>query len=476
MNRLRLVFAFLMLVALNSCEKDLDILPTDTINEENAFLNVVDLEQGLYGVYGSIPGDNDMYVNALVSDEVKLSNENRGQGQFEFKWQYVAADGGSASDVWDSYYYTIGLANKILAAAQKISASSPADQAARDAIVGELLAIRAFAHFQILQCFSGKYDPNKSLGIPYTTTSDITAKPSRISVAAVVSAIEADLEKAANSSIPNAPVSVGTAGFIRLSKATVAGIRARVALYKASGLDDPTEWNKAIIYAQECITKSGRSLSSGNAYSSIWTDADPATSEVLFKLRRTTPRVGTLWQDNNGDVFFEPSDKLKLLFNRTTDRRFPLFVTANPTAADTCLVNKFFTSSRGAKIVDVKMMRISEMYLILAEANAGLDNLTNAAKFYNDLRTVRINGYVNETFLTKSEAINKIYDERARELCFEGFRYFDHVRRGLSIDRRNSDVQSSNWRNLPSNDFRMLFPIPQTSTNANPNMIQNPGY
>jgi hypothetical protein len=474
MNRFKLVFSLFMLVALFSCEKDLDILPTDTINEENVFLNVSDLVRGLYGVYGSIPGGNDMYINALVSDEVKLSNENRGQGQFEFKWQYVAASGGAASDVWNNYYYVIGLANKTLAAAPKISASSPADQAARDAIVGELLAIRAFAHFQILQCFSGKYDPNKSLGIPYTTTSDISAKPSRISVGAVVSAIEADLEKAANTSMPNAPVADENAGFIRLSKATVAGIRARVALYKASGLDDPAEWNKAITYAQECITKSGKSLSSGSAYSSIWTDADPRTSEVLFKLRRTNTSVGTLWQDNNGDVFFEPSDKLKSLFNRTTDRRFPLFISA--TVDDTCLVNKFFTSSRGAKIVDVKMMRISEMYLIMAEAYAGLNNLTNAAKFYNDLRTIRIIGYIPETFFTKAEAISKIYDERARELCFEGFRYFDHIRRGLSIDRINSDVQSSNWKNLSSNDFRMLFPVPQTSTNANPNMIQNPGY
>ena len=115
-------------------------------------------------------------------------------------------------------------------------------------------------------------------------------------------------------------------------------------------------------------------------------------------------------------------------------------------------------------------------YLILAEANAALNNLSAASQFYNDLRSNRITGYVNETFLTKSEAIAKIYDERARELCFEGFRYFDHIRRGLNIVRNNSDVQSANWKSLPSNDYRMKFPIPQTSTNVNPNLIQNPGY
>lgn len=478
MQSIRLIVILLCVVLFSSCEKELDLLPTDLISEANVFQSVADLEKGLYGVYGALPGENDMFVNAVVSDETKLSNENRGQGQFEFKWQYTAADGGLASATWDNYYYLIGLANKVLIASDNVKASSQADINLKNQIKGELLALRAFAHFQMLQCFSGRYQPGK-LGIPYTSTSDIAAKPARASASSVIAAIENDLAAAvATPTIPDAPLAVPSAGLIRLSKASIAGIRARVALYKASGLpegDAIEEWNNAKNFALEAITKSGKSLAVGTEYADLWTDDNE--SELIFKLRRTGSSVGRLWQDNNGNVFFEPSDKLKSLFNRTKDRRFPIFfkINSNPDE-DTCLVNKFFESSRGPKIVDVKMMRVSEMYLIIAEANAELNDLAGAAQYYNDLRRNRINGYINENFLTKSEAIENIYNERARELCFEGFRYYDHIRRGLIIDRFESDVQSFNWKTLSATDHRMIFPIPQTSTIANPNMVQNPNY
>jgi hypothetical protein len=92
------------------------------------------------------------------------------------------------------------------------------------------------------------------------------------------------------------------------------------------------------------------------------------------------------------------------------------------------------------------------------------------------LGAARISGFSNVTFPTKGEAIDAIMNERARELCFEGFRFFDLVRRGLPVTRPASDVQSSAWQTLPASDYRMLFPIPQSSILANPNMEQNPGY
>lgn len=121
-------------------------------------------------------------------------------------------------------------------------------------------------------------------------------------------------------------------------------------------------------------------------------------------------------------------------------------------------------------------MRVAEMYLIRAEARAELGDLTGSVADYNLLRSNRITPYSNAIFPSKTDAINAIYAERARELCFEGFRYFDHLRRGIDITRPASDVQSSAWQNLPATDFRMLFPIPQASMLSNPNMVQNPGY
>jgi hypothetical protein len=454
-------------LALQSCEKRIDLLPTDSINEANAFQTVTDLEQGLYAAYGSWNGENTMYVNAIVADETKISNENRGQGQFEFKWQYVPAQGGSASGGWSSFYYTIGLVNKELAAIDNVKPANAAETDLKERIRAELLAIRGISHFEILYRFSGRYNPSAS-GIPYTTKSDIGARPARQPQSEVLKGIEADLAAAkAIATLPTAPAVTGTAGTIRLSKATIAGFQARVALYKG-------DWTNAAAFATEAITTSGKTLANGATFAAIWTDDSEA--EVMLKLRRTGTGVGTLWQDNNGDVFFEPSDKIKSLFNRTTDSRFNTYFLIQPTAQDTCLIRKFFSSTRGPKIIDVKVMRVSEMYLIRSEARAELGDLTGSVADYNLLRSNRITPYSNAIFPSKTDAINAIYAERARELCFEGFRYFDHLRRGLDITRPASDVQSSAWQNLPATDFRMLFPIPQASMLSNPNMVQNPGY
>lgn len=473
---INILLAATLLFVMQACNKSLDLAPTDNINELNVFETVSDLEQGLFAAYGSLPGEIDMYTNAIVADETKISNENRGQGQFEFKWQYVPDQGGATTSSWTGYYSVIGIINKQLAAFDKVVPKNTTEATTKDRIKGELLALRGFAHFQLLQSYCGKYNPT-ALGIPYTITSNISARPARQPISDVISGIEKDLNDAYNSPIPNTPPLIGSAGVIRLSKSVIAGFRARIALYKASGLtgaDATAEWNKAITNANDCISKSGKTLASGADYQNIWTDDGEA--ELLFKLRSSGTEVGRLWQDNNGDVFFEPSEKLKDLYDREKDIRFETFFLIDPNSEDTCLVNKFSGSFRGPKIVDVKIMRLSEMYLIRAEAKAELNDLQGAAEDYNLLRQKRIREYVAEEFLSKEDAISMIYDERARELCFEGFRFFDHVRRGLSINRPLADVQSVAWQNLPADDYRMLFPIPQTSILANPNMVQNPGY
>lgn len=456
----------LTLIAFSSCEKTVDKLPSDSINQAIVFQSVNDLNQGLTAVYGSWAGENSMYVNAIVADEAKISNENRGQGQFEFKWQYVPNQGGAASSGWTSFYYTIGIANKILAVIDDIKTNDATEATRKSQIKGELLGLRGAAHFELLQRFSGKYNPSAK-GIPYTVTSDISARPARESVADVLKGIEADLAAAKSAPLNNAPVGAGTAGLIYFSKAAIAGYQARVALYKG-------DWAAASTFASEAITASGKTLATAAQFPTIWSDDSEA--EIIWKQRRTGTGVGTLWQDNNGDVFFEPSDKLKALYDRTADVRFNAYFLITPGAQDTCLVKKFYASTRGPKIVDVKSMRVAEMYLIRAEAKAELGDLAGAAADYNLLGAARISGFSNVTFPTKGEAIDAIMNERAKELCFEGFRFFDHVRRGLPVTRPASDVQSSAWQTLPASDYRMLFPIPQSSILSNPNMEQNPGY
>lgn len=464
----KFLVAAVLLSSLQGCKKLTDLKPTDLITEDVIFQTVEDVEKGLYGVYGSLDGVNTMILNAAISDEVKLSNENRGQAQPVFKWQYFASDseGDEALAGWFGYYAVIGIANKILLKIDAIPATTTAEQERKARIKGELLAIRAFAHFELLQRYSARYS-DAGLGIPYTTGSDVSAKPARLTMKQVVDLINQDFTDALSAPIPVAPVSAPNVGIIRLSKAAIEGFRARVALYKR-------DYDNAITYANNCLSQSGIGLSDRITFSSIW--SDDSENEILFKLRRNGISVGQLWQDLNGDVFYEPSDKLKSKFDKANDIRWDAYFLNDPGAEDTSLVFKFYASSRGSKIVDIKMLRVSEMYLILAEAYAEKDDLVNAAKWYNDLRRARIEPYTDDVFISKADGVEKVMDERFRELCFEGFRYFDLKRRGLPIERLASDVQSANWQTLPVSNFRMVLPIPRASLQSNPNMIQNPNY
>lgn len=472
MNMKKIYYKFLVaaiaLSSLQGCKKLTDLKPTDLITEDVIFQTVEDVEKGLYGVYGALDGANTMIINAAIADEVKLSNENRGQSQPVFKWQYLASDteDDEAVSGWFSYYGVIGAANKILLKIDAIPAATTAEQERKAQIKGELLAIRALAHFELLQRYSARYSDG-GLGIPYTKGSDVSSKPSRLTMKQVVDFIYQDFADALTAPIPVAPVSAPNVGIIRLSKAAIEGYRARVALYKR-------DYDNAITYANNCLTQSGKGLSDRITFSSIW--SDDSENEILFKLRRNGISVGQLWQDVGGDVFFEPSDKLKSKFDKANDIRWDAYFLNNPGAEDTSLVFKFYASSRGAKIVDIKMLRVSEMYLILAEAYAENEDLVNSAKWYNDLRRSRIEPYTEDVFISKADAVEKVMDERFRELCFEGFRWFDLKRRGLPVERLASDVQSSNWQTLPVSNFRMVLPIPRASIQSNPNMIQNPNY
>jgi starch-binding outer membrane protein, SusD/RagB family len=450
----------------SACKKSVDLFPTDNINESNAFQTVDDLERAVLAAYGSWPGETIMYNNALLADEAKISNENRGQGQFIFKWEYNPSSG-DVTGAWNTWYIIIGRINKALAQFDKVQPRNAAETTLKDRVFGEMHAIRAIAHFELMQNFAGYFQPD-GLGVPYTVTSDLTARPARERMGAVIQKIEADLSIGKSAPLPTAPSPTGTAGIIRLSKAAVAGFQARVALYKR-------DWTAAATFATEAITTSSKPLATRATFPGIWTDQNE--NEVMLRLRRNGTSVGTLWQDNNGDVFFEPSDQLKNRFDRSgADIRFPTYFRINPTAPDTALVNKFFESARGPKIVDVKLMRSAEMHLIRAEARASNNDLPGAAADINALRSARIEGYTNVTFANQQDAINAIMNERAKELCYEGFRFYDMQRRRISVQRLASDVQSTLWQNLPSDNFRFVMPIPNQSILSNPNMVQNPGY
>ena len=118
------------------------------------------------------------------------------------------------------------------------------------------------------------------------------------------------------------------------------------------------------------------------------------------------------------------------------------------------------------------------MYLIHAESichNGG--DLSKAADDIKELRA-RAMGMDKKdialNFSSSSDLDRLIQEERKKELCFEGHRFFDIKRRGEDIVRYGST--SSKTLKLEYPDYRFALPICQMEMQANENMIQNDGY
>lgn len=126
---------------------------------------------------------------------------------------------------------------------------------------------------------------------------------------------------------------------------------------------------------------------------------------------------------------------------------------------------------------DAYVFRISEMYLIAAEAEMMLGNMSGAVDFMNALREARaFSGNEEDMRITADEMdIDFILDERARELATEYQRFFDLKRTGKLVERvraYNHDAASN------IQEYHAIRFIPQNQIDAmvDGEAYQNEGY
>lgn len=456
-----LLFASLLPAA--GCKKNINLAPSDNITSLNAFQTTANVESGIVGAYAAISYDNSIFTSSILTDEVRsgLDNNSRNYGA-EQKWQFDAGSGGDVTATWNNLYAVNDRVNRVLAAIDNV----PGVQATIDRQKGELYALRAFCHFELLRNYAASYDPT-ALGVPIVLQSSVLGLPARSSFADVIVQVKKDLT-AAKTLIP---ASFSTADPTRITRLAVSAMQARLALYEKN-------WNDAITYSTEVI--SGVPLATRAQFPTIWTDVSNA--EVIFAIKRTsnTSYIGLLYRDSNGDVFFSPSYKEIDLFDKTNDIRYNSYIKQDLTivaSREQWLVNKYSGSGTN-KYNNTKVFRTGEMYLIRAEAYEQNGDLVKSATDINALRAARIAGYVAQSFASKDVAETAILNERMKELFCEGHRFFDLKRKNLPIVRDDRDlvVNPTIPKTLNPTDRNYILPIPQTEIFANPNIKNNPGY
>lgn len=443
-----------------SCTK-LDLKPSDVIDPDKAYRNLNDVNMGILGAYAQVDYTQ-ISMNSTVSDEATFPTENTVGNSDAFRWLYTASSG-SVTALYADYYRGIDRVNRTLAGLQGITVAA-ADAALADRYKGELLALRAYFHSELLRAYASAYQTG-GLGVPYMKISE-KGYPARDKFETVVAEAKADMAQAKNL-IPTSFTDKS-----RITKLAVAAMQARLALYEKN-------WADAITYATEVIN--GAPLATKAQFPGIWTDANE--SEVIWKLKRvgtTDSRVGDFYyRQTGGIVLYAPAFKLVGVFDQVNDIRFANYIKYDPTRTGTksqYLVNKYIGGTPTAPgLADIKLFRTGEMYLIRAEARA--ESTGDATGDLNTLRAARINNYVNASFADKAALIDAVITERYKELAFEGHRFYDLKRRGLAVQRLAADaVNASGAVNLLPTQAQYNFPIPASEVLINKNTVQNPNY
>lgn len=474
MKNSKIIFFIAIILTLGSCSEDfLDKVPQTSMSNELALDNYKNIELSLNGAYSALYSANYYGRAFIVIPEIRgtdaKSSVQLSSGRFQANYNWAESPSGTFP-TWAIGYYIISAANNILAALEDFSEPGVTQEMINQ-LRGEALFLRALVHWDLVRIYGQPYSHaiNQSgaaaLGVPYMFET-VVGEPERNTVADVYGfALDDLLEAESIIGDPNrGNVQTGFA-----SKEAVQALLAKIYLYMG-------EWQNAANYTTEVIESGKFSLLASDEYVASYKNEDPG-SESIFLVYGSGidsyfpgfDEIGYILSPQAyGDV--AASEALLDLFE-DGDVRAELFQTTATLSAETWSA-KYTGKPAPVNINNINVLRLAEMHLIRAEAllnGASIAGVTPLAD-YNAIRTNR--GLDAATNVSLAD----IFDERRRELNFEGNGFWDLSRRGQGVVRDARDVSGTAPDAISFPADRFAFPIPIGEMDANENMVQNPGY
>jgi hypothetical protein len=128
---------------------------------------------------------------------------------------------------------------------------------------------------------------------------------------------------------------------------------------------------------------------------------------------------------------------------------------------------------------DIPLMRIEEMYLIKAEAEAMGGSPSTGAQTLVDFIKANRNPEYSFSGSSATDVQEEVYFHRRIELWGEGLSWFDIMRLNKAVDRRGGGYPNATMIfNIPAKDAVLLWRLPEKEILANPkltNADNNPG-
>lgn len=433
---------------LAGCDSPLEVDPTASIDSETALSTPRGIELGLNGAYrslqsGSLYGLDDMVFPDMYADNLDFSGTF--QTHREVGLRNLSTSNGAVVGIWQAAYVGINRTNNLLEAIDNVAELTDAQRAQ---FRGEALFIRALNYAIITRYFGDVplvTEPSRGVG-PQSLVS-------RTPRADVYTQIQTDLEEAAT---------LLPAGRVQ-GRATQDAANALLArVYLEDG-------KHALARDKATLLINNTTYSLPANFRDIFTVKNSSESILELQFSVNNANSQAFWfypQALGGRWGFTPSVNLLNAFEVGDERRDASILTAGAgscPAAPCRYGNKYFRVANGDD--NVIVLRLAEMYLIRAEANAQLN--APAATVRADIDVVRNRaGLANllVTVTSQTDLLTAVLQERRVEFAFEGHRFFDLRRLG-----RAETV-------LALAPERLLWPIPQAERDVNVNLTQNAGY
>lgn len=495
MKKINILFALICLFTFSSCEEFLDKAPTNYGDSATAVKTAKDAVSMVNGILSKMSGGSYLgremflYADAKGGDMTIISNGRGYDGLYLFDHQ---TNSGANSGFWTTGYNVIMQINSLLASIEKLEAEGSTEDF--DDIKGQILTYRAMIYFDLVRLYGEPYnekDPATTWGVPNVTkVLDPLACELRATVAQNYTTILNDLTTA--ESLLSKSKSNGYINYYG-NKA----IQARVYL----SMDD---FDSAFDAAEDIIGDGEYELYSNEKWVSSW--AQQFGSESIFEIYMLDEE-GDLGSSSLGGVYSRAKDYttsiggyyvasdyfMNRLGQDPTDVRWGIMTYDETSTSRLGCCYKYLggitkdangkypgDGKASASACNIKVIRLSEIYLISAEAalRKSTPDKALAAERLNEIRK-RSPGLApaDESTIT----LDMILDERSKELVCEGHRFWDQIRnnRTIEFDDFLGNVNLTDRdHTIDRTHYKTILPIFTAEINANPEIAkqQNPGY
>ena len=454
-----------LLFSLTSCNDWLDVELDNKVDDDKLFNTAEGFKEALAGVYSSM-SKSSMYGGRLTMEYVDvLAQYYNSNSTYEYWEDYDYENSGCRSIIsgmWNNLYSCISQANCILEWADKNA--GVLSESDRNQIRGEALALRAFLHFDLYRLFAPdvKWAQNAE-GIPYNKEFGVSLPP-MYSTKEVVQLVINDLLEA-EKCLQNDPIQNVVPYMIRTS--TSAGdvvdkaakdemdkYVARVNLYSVKAMlarayQARGEYVAAVSKAKEVIDSGKFRLLEATSIDQSENMVDLLFSdEHIFSLRNkelSTYTKSIFKETSGGTTALRMEGSYNLYDGNQDDFRYSKWY------VDFDFI-KYVPDSNSIFTTKVPLIKLSEMYLLIAECTYDTDP-DEARRDVNMLRRHRIRGNQEGAgdwmYLSRED----IFKEMRREYIGEGQMWFAHKRNRLNLSGGLTGT-------IEASDDIFVFPLP----------------